>query len=577
MSARNATASNAALSIPRPQVALRPPERLMRPEVLAAFQPSRLSVSRAFVAKAIRERWNIQKLRFDVDERAKGRALYRIETGTHVFDFPVFSFEFNPQGRTGRIIGRNWDMMGALVEGPMSQADIDFTGAELPKLYAGRACPRTLVWARSNRSSRAFDHTVESLAAGHQPEIAKLAQVCYLMRNTGLDGNGTFGTRSFRALEADHPLRDPLAAQMLSAYMMRQFATDLVTCLARHRSNQAIELSPEIRRFLGVGNGSALGLILFINNHPKLIDRFIHARETALSHAKSLRITADGPEVKRLLELLDRAIRFRLEDRMVYDALVPSDKIAAELREVRALVSEFAKSGQVAGAVQAFPLAALCDRVEAQSLPETLETLHSLLIELVPDIADALCETLIVNEEMTTEPQMKQAELRQILRDEYAWCFAIDLSTEASQRYIWYKSATAEEPRRGPREEVDQAYNLGLDLPRLVQQLDAALADQPADLSTARFLLQHPQFRSIVARIQTLRGLQYHSPHMNIMGEEFIPIQMVRLLNIGLHGIDKTRDFLNRNLRGVIYHGAPLPEDIRAGTHADWFYPAEPV
>ena len=38
------------------------------------------------------------------------------------------------------------------------------------------------------------------------------------------------------------------------------------------------------------------------------------------------------------------------------------------------------------------------------------------------------------------------------------------------------------------------------------------------------------------------------------------------MMNVGIHGIDKTRDFLNRNLRGVLYHGAPLPDEIAAGT-----------
>jgi hypothetical protein len=46
--------------------------------------------------------------------------------------------------------------------------------------------------------------------------MSVLAQACYLMRNTGLDGNGTFGTPSFLALEETHPLRHPLAAQMLA-------------------------------------------------------------------------------------------------------------------------------------------------------------------------------------------------------------------------------------------------------------------------------------------------------------------------------------------------------------------------
>jgi hypothetical protein len=62
----------------------------------------------------------------------------------------------------------------------------------------------------------------------------------------------------------------------------------------------------------------------------------------------------------------------------------------------------------------------------------------------------------------------------------------------------------------------------------------------------------------------------------NINAEAFTPIDLVRLMNVGIHGIDKTRDFLSRNLRGVLYHGAPTPAEIRAGRAEFWAYPAEP-
>ena len=93
----------------------------------------------------------------------------------------------------------------------------------------------------------------------------------------------------------------------------------------------------------------------------------------------------------------------------------------------------------------------------------------------------------------------------------------------------------------------------------------------------ARLLLARPDLRAFVARVQTLSGLPYHSPIMNIMGDGFVPIDMVRLMNVAIHGIDKTRDYLNRNLRGVLYHGAPLPVEIAAGTSTDWFWPEAPV
>jgi len=233
---------------------MRSADLLMQPARLSILQTSRVSATRLVMAKAIRERWNIERLRWNIDERARGTALYRIHTPSMPFDFIVHSFEPKMEGRMGRIIGRAWDMMAALVEGPVSDADVATTGEEIHKLYAGRATPGTLIWARSNRSGRVFNHTVDALAAGRQPHVPTLAEACYLMRNTGLDGNGTFGTRSFRALEDTHPLRRPLDAQMLCAYMMRVFSIDLVNHLARCRSANAASLAPEIQRFLGVGN-----------------------------------------------------------------------------------------------------------------------------------------------------------------------------------------------------------------------------------------------------------------------------------------------------------------------------------
>jgi len=150
-------------AMPSDARAMRSPSAIMSAEALAAMQPCRISASRALMVRAVRERWKITRLAFDIDDTAKGTAFYRIETPCRVFDFPVYSFEFSPKGRTGRIIGRSWDMMAALVEGPMSAADIAATRAELPKLYEGRATPGTLIWCRSNRSSRAFNHAVERL------------------------------------------------------------------------------------------------------------------------------------------------------------------------------------------------------------------------------------------------------------------------------------------------------------------------------------------------------------------------------------------------------------------------------
>jgi hypothetical protein len=550
----------------------------MAPERLAAIQPSRVSASRALMNQAVRERWKIECRRFEIDDRARGTALYSIDTGNYRFSFPVYSFEPSPEGRTGRIIGRAWDMMGALIEGEITSKDLETTRRELPKLYEGRATPGTLTWCRSNRSARFFDFALDALASGRQPDVAPLGKTCYLMRNTGLDGNGTFGTRSFLTLEAGHPLRWSLAAQMLSAYMMRVFAEDLLNHLARLRSPKAVSMTPELARYLGVGNGSALGLMLFVNNHPRLIDRWIFIREEALARAKMLVPRDDGKEVDGLISLLRKAIQFRREDRVVYEAFTKSDIVADNLeialREAEKLRSRYARRE----AAPVLPFADLCETLQGRIHDEALETLHSLLIELVPDVADTLVQTLVVDEEPTLRPEMTVRRLREIVRNDYAWAFNMDLVSERSQRYVWYKSQTAEEPRRGPREEVGDVVNLGLDLPRLIVRLDADLTTADSAMSVARFLLANPSHRTIVTRVQALAGLPYHSIHSDIMSEDFVPAHITRLLNVGIHGIDKARDFLNRNLRGVLFHGAPAAHDLANGEeNTQWFYPAEPA
>jgi hypothetical protein len=556
---------------------MRSPAQLMKPERLAVIQPSRISASHALMAQAIEQRWKITRTRFDIDAKGSGVANYLIEIDGWKFSFPVFAFEPSAHGRTGRIIGRSWDMLGALIEGEISEQDFNKTGEELPKLYEGRATPGTLIWCRSNRSARFFNQAVDALAAGRQPDVGVLAETCYLMRNTGLDGNGTFGTKSFLAYEEDHPLRWSLAAQMLCAYMMRVYAQDLVQHLARLASPNACEMTPELRRFLGVGNGSALGLMLFVNNHPRLIERWLWIREEALANAKGLEPDAALGQCPTLLNLLDRAIHFREEDRGVYESFISSATVAEQLKIVRGEVVRLRERLQAANFSGDLPFAELCRSLDGRVHDEVLETLHSLLIELVPQIADRLSRNLILDEELVGTPEMPVGRLRELLRSDYPWAFDIDLNA-AQRRYVWYKSATAEEPRRGPQDALGDVVNLGLDLPRLITRLDSELALQPTDLSTARFLLAHPQHRAIVTRVQALAGTPYHSPHADIMSEDFIPAHITRLLNVGLHGIDKTRDYLNRNLRGVLFHGAPLPEDLASGNASQhWFYPSEPA
>ncbi|WP_176038518.1 hypothetical protein [Brucella tritici] len=555
----------------------RPGAEVMRSTNLAAIQPSRLSGSRAFMNRMLREKWDINIERFDVNADADGTVVYSIKTPTMEFSFIGFSRPPSRTARTGRIIGQAWDMMGALIEGRATEADVESASEELPKLYAGRATPNTLIWCRSNRSMRVFDQTLDALASGHQPRIEDLSRVCYLMRNTGLDGNGTFGTRSFPSLGKTHPLGGVLQAQMLTAYMMREYSCDLVERLARLKSDKAVPLDAEIRRYLGVGNGSALGLIFFIHRHPRLINAWLGAREAIIARVRGLQANKGDARVAHLLHLIETAINFRKQDRMVYEALTSSEAVAADLEQMAVLLKEFYHTGLIGEKRSNYPFDALVRYFQEGVKPESMETLLSLFLELLPEETDALFASIEAPDEFSVSPNETLESLAVLIQNEYSWALAADMSAPDAYKYIWYKSETAEEPRRGAREEVPEALDLGLDICGGLQSLMSDIASQPQETTVARFLLKHPEHRYLIARVQGMRGQEYHTPQVNINADTFVPIDLVRLMNCGIHGIDKTRDFLNRNLRGVLYHGAPTRDDIRAGYSATWFYPAEPV
>jgi hypothetical protein len=542
----------------------------MQPQRLAALAPTRLSASRALVHRMSRERWNIEIVRFDIDERARGEAVYRIRTPTMTFSFIAFSFEPTLEGRTGRIIGESWDQMGALVEGEVSQADVDQTRRELPKLYAGRATPGSLVWCRSNRSVRLFEHVVERLAEGRQPEVDEIWRVGYLMRNTGLDGNGTFGTRSFGALGEDHPLSAPLHAQMLAAYLMREFSVDLAEHLARCASSTAVPLDPELRRCVGLGNGSGFGLLFFVNVHPFLVDRWLTARNEAVETARGVVLSTGSAEVRRLLELLRRASTFYAQDPFVYYSFTPASAVAADLQILVSQIEDMVSRGPMrAGEV--------VDRVSTGVSVDAVEVLNAMLLEMRPDETDRYLPAGFIDETLRRRPEASVGELLELLRREYAWTDDFPMDDPRQRKYRWYKSEAAEEPRRGLADEVAGGVEWALDIPGDIQRLRSRLEQVSSDTKVGHFLFEFPEERATVQRVQGLAGRALHSPHMNMLGEDLRPAHVIRLMNSAFHGLDKTSDLDGRwGLWGLIFHGAPTRHDIADGRANDWIYPQRP-
>ncbi len=81
---------------------------------------------------------------------------------------------------------------------------------------------------------------------------------------------------------------------------MREFSCDLVEHWARLNRTGSCR-STAIRRYLGVGNGSALGLIFFVHKHPQVIGSWIAAREEAIAAARGLRLEKGDGRIEAAL------------------------------------------------------------------------------------------------------------------------------------------------------------------------------------------------------------------------------------------------------------------------------------
>ena len=96
---------------------------------------------------------------------------------------------------------------------------------------------------------------------------------------------------------------------MLSVYLAREFSLDLVEEMARRRAPKtATTLAPELRRAIGVGNATGLGMAPFIVGHPQLVHRWNRVRETAIARVKAVE-EATYDKRARFAQLLARAVR----------------------------------------------------------------------------------------------------------------------------------------------------------------------------------------------------------------------------------------------------------------------------
>ena len=286
----------------------RPPDRVMRLSRMGCAHPTRLSFLRALLRRVAREGWHFDRPVWDIDAAGVGRAVYRVSGPQRSYCLVAFAHDLPAGMRSDRVIATAWDATFALFDGVPDAADLDRLAANVPLQEAGRISGRELSLSRANRSVRLFDHVVASLATGRQPDPALLAATGYLMRTTAVYGSGKFGAADRAAIAARPDLRAPFQAEMLSVWLTREFTVDIAEHLAAARGGAAaVRLEPALKRGLGVGNSTGLGMAPFLVRHPVLLNNWMMAREEALA-----RVRAQGCATPDAVAGLQRGLEHRL-------------------------------------------------------------------------------------------------------------------------------------------------------------------------------------------------------------------------------------------------------------------------
>lgn len=551
MSVRERTQSAVAL-------ALRDPDHVMRLSRMGSTHPMRLSFMRVLLRRIEKEGWRFDRPVWEVDGRGVGRAVYRARGPERTYSLVAFAHDLPDEMRSDRVIATAWDATFALVDGEATTADLDRLADNVPRQEAGRISAKELALSRANRSVRLFSHVVDRLGKGQQPDIAEIDAVGYLMRTTAVYGSGKFGAAD-RENICDRPeLKAPFQAEMLSVWLTRAFSVDIAEHLARVRGGvSAVQLDPDLRRRLGVGNSTGLGMAPFLVRHPTLLNAWMTTRETALARVRALSVATPAETL---------AFRDALADAQQNADLWHSEHPAqvAKLATLRADLAQLAlyiETGWDHRAPQ--PWNDLWLWGEAQLSEEGQECLLALVLEPHGDIVDDLADGLDADEtaRFAIDGAMTVGCLRRLIADDYGWTRRFDFVDPTQSARFWYVSEEKLEPRLGDRHaEAGQEREQPLGIAQAVSTLSNALAGWPDSEGLARFLLAQPEHRHTVRRIQMLQGLPYGEIRDNLLDAGMLPIDILRC-KLAFFGATRFDPRSDRWVRISLFQGMPFPDE----------------
>ena len=539
-------------------ISLRDPNIVMKLSRLGSFHQSKLSFLRSFL-KEFKD-WEYKRDLFELNEHGYGTAVYSFKKKNRVYSLICFANELNEDERSDRVIATKWDTAFTLFDGVPTKHDIERLQNEVPKQEFGRLSFKELTLSRANKSVRVFNHVVESLSKGVQPDRELLDKVGYLYRTTAVYGSGKFGLADRFRIKDRKEIYGPFRLEMMLVYLVRQFTFDQVNHVAKNKNpKKAVKLDPEICRNLGIGNSTGLGMAPFIVNHPTLLNNWISARETSLKKIREIK-NISNEEVELFLDCLKKSIKNITSWNTESEYQIT--KIKSLLTDLNKFIMHLDKEFNFK---QDFAFNEMYLHLEKNYCEECIEYVVSMMMEPFDDIVTPLIQEMSSEEEkyFNIPTERTVADLKAILENKYSEILNIDFSKKENNLNFWFISKNKEEPRLANRfDEMGAELEQPLAIARDIKKLYDLLSVSKNSWTIAKFLSTNNELRHVVRRAFIVEKFPYSEIQDNTIGREIMPIDMLRL-KLSFFGALKFDPRSDKWLRICMFQGAPLPEQLK--------------
>ena len=549
-------------------IELRNPNVVMKLSRLGSFHQSKLSFLRSFLNEF--KDWDYKRDIFNLDKNGFGVAVYSFKKKEKVYSLICFANKINDDERSDRVIATKWDAAFTLYDGIPKNHDIERLKKEVPKQEVGRLSYKELTLSRANKSVRVFNHVVESLSNGSQPNLDLLEKVGYLYRTTAVYGSGKFGLADRFRIKNREEINGPFRLEMMLVYLVRQFTFDQVNHVAKSKNpKKAVNLDLKICKNLGIGNSTGLGMAPFIVNHPTLLNNWILCREKALKNIREIKKVKSQDS-----NLFKTCVRNSIKNITSWntESEYQLKKINNLLKDVQKFLDFIEKKFNFESE---YPFNKIYLWLEKEVCEECIEYIVSIMMEPFNEIVEPLIKKMSSDEEkyFNIPTDRTVEELQFIIKEKYSNILSIDFQKRENFKKFWFISKNKEEPRLADRfEEQGSDLEQPLAIARDIKKLYEKLLISKKTLTIDKFLVDNSELRHVVRRAFIIEKFPYSEIQDNTISENIVPIDMLRL-KLSFFGALKFDPRSDKWLRICMFQGAPLPNELK-NYDEQWVYKA---